>query len=100
MRPIHWIIFGASQCLGLMLIYLDHGPCAGIFALPGLVMLLPGCLIVFALAQRLQALPQWADYLVSVSIVVPINALVWYVVGKISDRQIKSNRRSPDPRPL
>jgi hypothetical protein len=100
MRLIHWIIFGGTQCLGLILIVLDHGPCVGIFAIPGLVMLLPGCLIVFALPHGWDKLPQWTGYLLEGSGVICVNALLWYLVGKISDRQLKSTRRSPEPRPF
>jgi len=100
MRLIHWIIFGVGHCLGFTLILLDHGPCAGILAIPGLVMLLPGCLIAFALQHWLRELPQWAGYLVAGSVVISVNALVWYFAGKIGDRELQSRRRPPDSLPL
>jgi hypothetical protein len=65
-------------------------------AIPGLIMLLPGCLIAFALAHWLGEFPGWAGYLVAGSVVIPVNALVWYLAGKIGDRDLKSGRRPPD----
>jgi uncharacterized membrane protein YjjB (DUF3815 family) len=89
MRVTHWIIFGASQCVGMILIALDHGPCAGVFAIPGMIMLLPGVLIAFALPHALDQLPQWAGYLVGGLTVVSVNALTWYFVAKLGEPKPK-----------
>jgi hypothetical protein len=33
-----WVIFGVVQCAGFTLVDIDHGPCGGLFSLPGLIL--------------------------------------------------------------
>jgi hypothetical protein len=82
MRRKLWI-FCAVQCAGCLLVYIDDGPCAGYFLLPGLILLLPGSLIVFALPHLVDNLPQWAGDTVVGVLVICANTLAWYLVLKI-----------------
>ena len=99
MRWKGWVIFGVVQSAGFALIYMDHGPCAGLFLLPGLLLLFPGWLIFFVLMLGLESLPQWASYLVGGVLVVCTNALVWYWVAKIDERKLKSSSGIPGSPP-
>jgi len=79
MRWKQWVVFGAIQCVGFMLLVIDVGPCGG----SGVIALLPGSLILFNLPPGVHRLPPWAGYLVAGGFVVCANALVWCWAVKV-----------------
>jgi hypothetical protein len=98
MRLIHWVIFGAGQCAGLILPqFANIGPCSGNYVpllLAGLF-LFPGDLTLFVSLNWVDSLPVWEAYLLAGIPIVGVNALVWYLVGKLDEPKVKSSSGVP-----
>jgi hypothetical protein len=89
MRWKLWVIFDVVQCAGFMLPSFAnvHSNIAPLFL--GWLLLFPGSFIVIFLQQLLDKLPGWEGYLDAGVPIVCVNALVWYLVTKFNQPEIK-----------